>query len=89
MNIKSDFVLHQIGDEYVVVPVNNRTKEFHGMIRLNSSGAYLWEQMQAKAFTRESLTSALLLKYDVDSETATKTVDAFIKTLEDGRLIEA
>ncbi len=87
MKIKSGFVIHSVGDEHIVVPVGERTRNFHGIVRLNNSGQYLWEIMKDE-FTVQTLVSALLEKYDVTAETAEKTATAFIKELEDGGLLE-
>lgn len=89
MKLKSGFVLHTVGGDHVAVPVNERTKDFHGMIRLNSSGAYLWEIMQAQGdFTNDTLTAALLEHYEVTEDVAAQTVEAFVAALIDGGLIE-
>ncbi len=87
MKLKSGFILHAVGGEHVVVPVGSRTKDFKGMIRLNGSGAFLWELMQ-KDFTKESVVAALLESYDVTEELASETVDKFIATLRDAKLLE-
>ncbi len=90
MKIKSGFVLHAVGGESIVVPVGERTKDFHGMIRLNASAAFIWQQMTAQGdFTKESLVAALLENYEVTEELAAQTVDTFIATLLDGGIIEA
>lgn len=86
MKLKEGFVLHTVGEEYVVVPVGEQTKIFNGMIRLNSSGAYLWEHMQGE-FTKESLVSALLRKYEVTEAVAADTAEAFLQSLLDGGVI--
>ncbi len=87
MKIKSGFILHTVGGEYVVVPVGARTKEFKGMVRLNGSGAFLWEQMQTE-FTREAVVAALLEKYEVTEEVAVAAVNQFISTLREGNLLD-
>lgn len=86
MKLKEGFVLHTVGEEYVVVPVGEQTNSFHGMVRLNRSGAYLWARMQGE-FTEESLAAALLEQYEVSRERAAETVDAFICSLREGGLI--
>ena len=43
MKIKNGFVVRKVGGESVVVPVGEMSKEFHGMINLNETGAFLWE----------------------------------------------
>ena len=87
MKIKSGFVLHTVGGEHVVVPVGKRTKDFSGMIRLNDTGAFLWQHMEG-SFTPETLTASLLAQYDVPEETATTTVARFIENMRRANLLE-
>ena len=88
MKIKSGFVLHTVGGEHVVVPVGKRTKDFSGMIRLNDTGAFLWQHMEG-SFTPESLTASLLAQYDVPEETAAATVARFIENMRRANLLES
>ncbi len=88
MKLKSGFIMHRVGGECVVVPVGARTKDFSGMIRLNDSGAFLWEHM-AGDFTAESLTDALLAQYDVTEDVAKKTVEKFIDQICRADLLES
>ena len=46
MKIKEGFVLHSVGDENVVVAIGKMTKKFRGMIRLNSTGAFIFRQLE-------------------------------------------
>ena len=43
---------------------------FNKIISLNDSAAWLWEQLQGKDFTEDTLTGLLLEKYDVSAEQA-------------------
>ena len=47
MKIKDGFILNKVGSQYVVVPVGEASMERHCMIRLNDTGAFLWEQLGA------------------------------------------
>ncbi len=87
MKIKSGFVLHTVGGENVIVPIGARTRDFHGMVRLNETGVFLWERMSGD-FTREELAGALTDSYDVGKDQAISSVDAFLATLIDGGLVE-
>ncbi len=87
MKLKTGFILHQVGEEYIVVAVEERTKEFCGMIKLNRTAAFLWEQMKEE-FTKEDLTNALLEKYDVSKEKAKCEVDSFLDMLLQAKVIE-
>ncbi len=87
MKIKSDFLLHNTGDEYIVVAVGERTQEFCGMIRLNETGAFLWQQL-AEENTKESLVEALLREYEVLEDVAWEAVNKFTKQLLEANLLE-
>ena len=80
MKISEDFVLRQVADTWVVLPLKTDTVDFNGMIRLNGSGALLWKTLEQGA-TREELVQALTSRYDVSREEATRDVDEFIETL--------
>ena len=58
MKIKKGFVLRKVGGESVVVPVGEMSKQFHGMINLNETGAFLCLPVTylspAKKFLREA-----------------------------------
>lgn len=42
MKIKESFVLTEIGEDYVAVPINEASEAFHGIVRLNESAAFIW-----------------------------------------------
>lgn len=80
MKIKDGFLLRQIGGENVVLPTASELN-LNGMITLNDTGCFLWQQLQQQT-DRESLVNALLGEYDVDRQTAEASVDAFVEKLE-------
>ena len=45
MKTKSGFMLRQVGGKNVVVAVGKAAEDFNGLITLNSTGAFLWEQL--------------------------------------------
>ncbi len=87
MKIKSGFVLHSMGNEHVVVAVEERSKEFRGMIRLNATGAFLWEKLQTEC-SAHSLAEALMAKYEIAEELAQKAVASFLEQLSAANVIE-
>lgn len=80
MKIKKGFIVRKVGGENIAVPVGERGKSFHGMIKLNETGNFLWEFF-LKDHTEEEAVRALLKEYDVSEETAQKDVQAFINVL--------
>lgn len=80
MRQNPDFILRTVADSLVLVPVGEATTRFPGMLRMNESSVFLWEQL-AQEQTEETLTQALREKYEVDAETAREDVRRFLKTL--------
>ena len=70
MKIKEGFELRQIGNEYVIVASGIENINFNSIISMNSSSAWLWQQVEAKEFDENSLAELLLSKYNVDEATA-------------------
>lgn len=87
MKLKEDFLLRKVADCYVVVPVGKATIDFNGMMNLNETGAFLWEQLE-KEITQEELLKAMLEEYDVTEDVAKNDIENFIKKLKDGNLLE-
>ena len=81
MKIKKGFILRKVGGECVVVPVGEMSKQFHGMINLNETGSFLWNFFTAE-HTEEEAIAALLNEYEVDEETARRSVAAFVEKLD-------
>ncbi|MBQ1617140.1 MAG: PqqD family protein [Ruminococcus sp.] len=87
MKIKDNFLLRKVADSYVVVPVGKLTLDFNGIITLNETGAFLFEQLQ-KGAEREDLIENLLKEYDVDPEKAAADIDVFLEKVKDADVLE-
>lgn len=88
MKQNPDFLLRDVADTLVLVPVGSAATTFTGMITLNKTSAFLWELL-ATHQTRETLTQALTDRYDVDHTQAAKDVRTFVETLESAGAIRA
>ncbi len=85
--VKEGFIIREIGNQIMAVPVGKQTSEIHGMIALSESGKLLWERLQ-KGATTEDLVTVLLENYEVEKDVAEKDAEKFIKTLaEQGALL--
>lgn len=80
MKIKEGFVLHSVGDENVVVAIGKMTTKFRGMIRLNSTGAFIFRQLE-KETDEKGVIDALVSEYGIDEATATDAATTFISQL--------
>lgn len=81
MQIKKDFTIQKVGASYLAVAVGETSKHFHGMVRLNETGAFLWKLMAEKDCTEEELVDALLEEYDVAREIAAADVHRIVESL--------
>ncbi|MBQ7340419.1 MAG: PqqD family protein [Clostridia bacterium] len=87
MKIKKNFILREVAGTYLVVAVGDAVKDFNKAINLNSTGAFLWKQLQVD-LTEEELIGKLLEEYEIDRETAKKDILGFIQRLREANLLE-
>lgn len=81
MRLKPGFILHELGGEYVVVPVGEASRDFNGMVRLNETGAFLWKALQDGA-DEAALAEKVIERYDgVTAETARSDVKEFLESI--------
>lgn len=87
MKIREGFLLHTMDKDYVAVPVGKTAEQFNGMVRLNETGAFVWKQLE-KDLSRDEIVNAVCGEYEVDEQTAGKSVDAVIQKLREENIIE-
>ena len=73
MKRSADFLLREVADTQVLVPLGDAMLKFPGMVTLNSTGVYIWGLLEQEQ-TVESLSAALMEYYAVDRETAQRDV---------------
>ena len=86
MQINKYFTIQKVGASYVAVPVGETSKTFHGMVRLNETGAFLWEKMK-KDCSEADLVEALLAEYEVSRETAERDVHRVVELLRENNIL--
>ena len=84
---KPGFLLREIGQTYIVVPVGAEAQKFNGIIKLNKTGKFLWETI-SQGIEFEDLINAVLDEYDIDEEIARKDAQAFVEKANAANLIE-
>ena len=87
MKIKNGFMLRKLADNFVVVSINRKSNDFNGMIQLNSTGAFIWEQLQTDK-TKEEFLGLVLDKYELTEQQAKKDIDLFIDKLRKDNLLD-
>ena len=82
MKIRKGYIIKKIGTGYVVVTVGQASKDFNGMIRLNTAGGFLWDSILNGADSKEKLIRAMLERYDdLDEATAKADLDEFLESV--------
>lgn len=88
MRISDQYMLRQVADEYLVIPVGEAALKVRGLIALSESGSLLYRRLQSGC-TEAELVDALLEEYDVDRQTAVEDTRAFLHQMRTmGILIE-
>ena len=80
LKLDKEYVLRQIGDDYVIVPVGKAALDFNGMITVNETGAFLWEEL-VKGTNKGELLRTLMDNYEVTQEEAERDIDEFLDVL--------
>ena len=82
MRIKEGFVLKKLGIGFVVVTLGQAGMDFNGAIRMNETGAFLWQRIADGEGTREQLIGAMLARFEgLDRAAAAQDLDAFLNTI--------
>ncbi len=88
MNIKKGFVIEKVADSYLACATGALAKDFSGFVKLNSTGAFLWNLLAEGDRSEDDLINALIDAYEVDASVAANDVKAFLKILIDNGIIE-
>lgn len=87
MKVKSGYMINQLGDQYVVVAVGQRSKEFQGMIKMNGSASFLWNLLLSSIEEME-LIALFQSEYDLDDEQARHDVESFLSVLRQYNILD-
>ncbi len=84
MKLKQGLTIHDMGDEFVVISSN--PDEFRGMMKLNKTGAFVFELLQQN-LSKEEITKKLQEKYEVEEKTALADLEELLKIFEESGLM--
>jgi len=87
MKIKKGYMVRDIADTYIVVPVGERVIDFKGIMTLNETGYFLWNKL-TDGISYDDLLKALLDEYEVDEATARADLDEFLGVARENGVIE-
>lgn len=88
MRIKEGFLLHQVGDECIVMQDGSTNVDFSNIISLNPTAALLWKELDGQEFDAETVARMMTEHYEVTSEEACRDAENFIKKLQEAGVME-
>ena len=88
MKLKYNFIVNQVADKMVAVPVGNDLENFNGFIKMNDIGAYIFNMLK-KDVTEDEIIASLEKEYEgVTKQELLNTVKKFIVRLKESDVIE-
>lgn len=87
MHIKQGFVMREVAGQHVAIATGEASKTFHGMVKLNTTGAFIWQGLE-KGQDAVAIAQGLASAYEVDPAKAAADVDAFIARMSEQGFLE-
>ena len=87
MKIKKGFVKQKLGDTTIIVSSGELSREFHGMIELNETGAEIWDCI-SEGMSLIATAQKLSDEYGIDIQKATDDVTKIIKKMLEAGVLE-
>lgn len=77
MHVKNSLETMELDDQIIAVPVGELATEYHGVLKLNETGAFLLELLKEET-TEEALTAALAKEYSVSNDQLAEDVHSYL-----------
>ncbi len=87
MHIKQGFVMREVAGQHVAIATGEASKSFHGMVKLNGTGAFIWQGLE-KGQDASTIAQGLAAAYEVSPEKAAADVSAFIARMAEQGFLE-
>ena len=87
MKLKQEYMLAEIAGEYVAVATNSNLDSERKIIRMNDTGKLIWDGI-ANGKDERAIVSDLIDQYEVDEQTAAKSVARILQQMIDTGIVE-
>ena len=87
MKLRGEFVVRQVLDSIVAVPVGETALQFNGMVMLNEVSRVIWDCLGQET-TTAAIVTAVTDAFEVDSAQAEADVLEFLEQLRSTHLLE-
>ena len=86
MKQNPEFIITDVGDDHILVPVGKAAVNFNAIISLNDMGQTIWNMLENET-TSEEILKKILAEYDVSENRARTDIDNFISKLRENGCI--
>ena len=88
MKLKYNFISNEVADKIVAVAVGGDLEKFNGFIKMNDTGAYIFNMLKSDV-TEEEIVAAMKKDYeDAAEEEIRETVSEFVGKLKEADVLE-
>lgn len=87
MKAKNGFVLREIADSWILVPIDEQPIKVHEIITLNDTAATIWKCLQNDC-SEEKILKKLCFEFDVMEEEAKEEVNDFLAILKEKDMLQ-
>nr|WP_288808614.1 PqqD family protein [uncultured Sphingobacterium sp.] len=88
MKLRSDLVLRTIGSDHLIVDPSQDMIDLSTVYTLNSTAAWLWEELKGKEFDHTTIVELLCDNYEVDAAQAQSDAEVLLADFERQGLLE-
>ena len=87
MKLNENFLMTELGEEAILVPIGDAANQMHGIIRLNTTAKEIWQGI-ADGFSEEHIAVKLVEEYEnIDLDAAKKVVKNLIQKFFDAGVL--
>lgn len=86
MKLNGDFVVRQVADEVIVLPVGETALKLNGMIMLNGVSLIIWRCLEQETDV-PTIVTAVTEQFDVSAKQAEADVLEFLEQLRGAKLL--
>ena len=87
MKIKNGFVLEKVADSYLACATGKLATQFSGFVRLNETGAFLWNILLEGADI-DQLADSMMKQYEIGEDVARRDASAFVESLRKNGILD-
>lgn len=87
MKLKEGFILHNVGNEHMMVATGDAGKSFNGLVRNNATANFILEQLMNET-TEEQIVDAMMAKYDASREQIASDVKSVLQQVREAGFLD-